>query len=600
VPVPAQPPVDATLTSVDYDLRIDGDLASGEVRLTVDVIKDGWVRVAIPAGLMIREAHLDGKQVSLIAPPPGKEPPGKGQEASHLLLSHTGRSVLTLVVAIPVSSVAGTDILQLPVGAAAVSRASVALPHAGVDVHVAGGLLLDQSEAAGESRWVAYGHGNQALTFSWKRKVDDQRAAQPLKLRGTLTELVGLGEDSTQVNAEVQIEVLQGEAAEVHIQLPEHFAVNQVSGGLVADWESTARELIVTFIQPVQQTASFTLSGEIRLPRDGQIDVPLIRLAAAERESGGVGVEVLGAGEIKQDRKAIGMEEAEAGELGQLISSRQSPSLIAYRLRPAEGQSPRSLALNVARYTPQAVLTANIEEAYYSALITDDGKMLILARLAVRNNQRNFLKLKLPASAVLWSASVGGRPIRPGSAPDGSLLLPLEKNGGAEDAPAFAVEVAYLDRIEAWAGKTEKGRARISLLTLDLPISKSELLVYYSPLFRLTPVPGNLRVATYQRPESPALSSSPGAGGGNSSVTSQAEDGQNASAQNAIAQSEAGQALVSHLHPAMKSTPARNLPIRVSFPYFGPSIFFVSELTSENQTPAVELDYQRDKKRGER
>ena len=34
------------------------------------------------------------------------------------------------------------------------------------------------------------------------------------------------------------------------------------------------------------------------------------------------------------------------------------------------------------------------------------------------------------------------------------------------------------------------------------------------------------------------------------------------------------------------------------FPHFGPSIFLVSELTAENQTPAVEFDFQRERKKG--
>jgi hypothetical protein len=45
--------------------------------------------------------------------------------------------------------------------------------------------------------------------------------------------------------------------------------------------------------------------------------------------------------------------------------------------------------------------------------------------------------------------------------------------------------------------------------------------------------------------------------------------------------------------------PARNLPLRFAFPHFGPSIFLVSELTSENQVPTIELDFSRDRKRGE-
>lgn len=69
---PEGPPVDATLTRVDYDLHIDGDLAAGRASLTVDVLKDGWVRVPIPPGLLVREAKLDGKLVSLVPGAPGK------------------------------------------------------------------------------------------------------------------------------------------------------------------------------------------------------------------------------------------------------------------------------------------------------------------------------------------------------------------------------------------------------------------------------------------------------------------------------------------------------------------------------------------------
>ena len=42
------------------------------------------------------------------------------------------------------------------------------------------------------------------------------------------------------------------------------------------------------------------------------------------------------------------------------------------------------------------------------------------------------------------------------------------------------------------------------------------------------------------------------------------------------------------------------LPVNVRFPAFGPSIFLVSELTSENQFPTAEFSFQHDKKRGVR
>ncbi len=582
-PEPAAPPVEATLSRIDYDLKVDGDLATGEARLTVDVIKNGWVRIAMPDGLMVRDAKLDGRPVNL-----AMNTTDKGPGRADLLLSKTGRSVLTMQIVAPVTTVAGTDILHLPVSNSAVSHATIELVRQGVDVRITGGLLLEHKEHATGSRWVANGRGGEPLTFAWRRKVDDVRASQPLRLRGSITQLVGLGEDATQVNAEVQIEVVQGLADEVRVQLPEQLTVNQVSGATVADWDVANHELKVLFIEPVTNTARFTLSGELRLPRAGKFDVPLLRLPNAERETGGIGVEVLGAGEIKE-RQPNGLEDAEAGELGQIISNRQSPSLIAFRFQPADGKSSRTLSLDVARYTPQAVLTANIEEAEYNTLIAADGKILVQSRFAVRNNQRNFLKLTLPQGAVLWSASVAGRPIRPGKAPDGSYLLPLEKTRSGEEAPAFIVEVSYLDRAASW---TDKGHARVSLVAVDLPISKSHLLIHHPPLFRVTPVPalsGNFRVATYAAPESSALR-----GESTSSLTEQ----QRAEGEIPADQAEAKQLVAKLRNDKGGGKPIRNLPLRVMFPHFGPSIFLVSELTAENQTPSVEFDFQRDRKKG--
>jgi len=42
------------------------------------------------------------------------------------------------------------------------------------------------------------------------------------------------------------------------------------------------------------------------------------------------------------------------------------------------------------------------------------------------------------------------------------------------------------------------------------------------------------------------------------------------------------------------------LPMRVSFPAVGPSIFLASELTAESHGPAIDLSYQKEKKGGVR
>jgi len=597
---PEPPPVEATLTRVDYDLRIDGELASGRASLTVDVLKDGWVRVPVPLGLLVREARLDGKLVSLV---PGSSGKAGGQLSA--LLSHSGRAVLLLDIAIPVASVTGEESIILPSTASGVTRASVHLPRQGVDVRLTGGLLSEKSESATESNWIAYGRGNESLTFAWRRKTEDHRATLPLRMRGSLTQLLGLGEDSTSVNAEVNVEVTQGAARFASIQIPDNVTVNQVLGAMVADWEVKANELTVKFLEPVEQNARFVVAAETRSPRDGQIGIPLFRLLGVERETGGVAVEVLGAGEIK-DLKSEGLDSADATDLGELVSNRQSPSLVAFRFRAGDTKLTRSLSLEVARYTPQAVLLANVSEARYQALISSEGKMLVQARYAVRNNQRNFLKITLPAGATLWSATLAGKTVRPGQSPDGSLLLPLDKARAGEDAPEFAVEIVYLSRGSAW---NDKGQFKLALPALDLAVSRTGLLVYHPPLFKVTPEPGSFRTEPYENPISSALNAPTahgGAAGGivgnvpSSSVAAAALADMDAKDELKAKRSQVATEALLDKFRADSATGKRAgiLPIHVSFPAFGPSVYLVSELTAENQAPSAGLTYQHEKKAG--
>lgn len=602
-------PLDATLTRVDYELQVLGDLATGRANLTVDVLKDGWVRVPVPAGLLVREARLDGKLVSLVPAPAGKS-------GSHLaaLLSHPGRSVLALDIDVAVAANTGDESMSLPSTDSGVTRASVQLPRQGIDLRVSGGILSDKSESSGETKWLAYGRGNEPLTFTWRKKTEDHHVEMPLRLRGSLTQLTSLAEDSTTIYAEANLEIVQGAAREVRIQIPDKLTINQVTGAMVADWEVKNGELAVTFLEPVEHSARFVISGEARLPRDGIIDIPLMRLLNTERDLGGVAVEILGAGEIK-NQKAQGLEDADAGDLGEMIASRQSPALAAFKARAGEAGAVRTLSVNVARYDQQAVLMANIEEARYQVLMSADGKELVQARYAVRNNQRNFVKITLPTGSTVWSASLGGRTIRPGQSPDGSLLLPLEKSRGGEDAPPFVVEIMYITKAPQWQ---EKGKETVTLPALDLPISRTGMLLYYPPMFKVNAEPGTFRTQEYQNPVSAALGTAEGSVSAPAFASGGAMGGVIAgNAPLPQAMQEAERQLTKQNDDKEKKDSTQTLldsfkakssggkvtgilPVSVDFPAFGPSIYLVSELTSENQSPVAAFNFQREKNGGAR
>ena len=117
---PARPPVEAALTRVEYDVRVNGEMAVGQANLTLDVFKDGWVRVPIPAGLLVREAKLSGGVVSLV---PGVGAKGGGQLFA--VVSRAGRATLALEIALPVNSAGGDASLLLPSSESGMVRGSV-------------------------------------------------------------------------------------------------------------------------------------------------------------------------------------------------------------------------------------------------------------------------------------------------------------------------------------------------------------------------------------------------------------------------------------------------------------------------------------------
>jgi hypothetical protein len=561
-PVPPAPPVEATLTRADYDLRVDGDTVAGKATLTIDVMRDGWVRVQIPQGLMVREATLDGQPVSLVEGPP-----------RHVLLSRVGRSVLTLDVVIPMTTSAGAESITIPPSPAPISRARLALPRAGVDLSLSGGFLADRTEGTTESRWTVYGRPQQALGLTWKRKVDDRRADLPLRARARITQLVGLGEETCLVSATVRVEVLQGLARDIVLAIPSGLAVNQVDGATVADWDVTGSQLHVKLLEPAAVEASFVVQADIRTAREGSIAIPIVRMPSAERETGGIAVDVVGAGEIS-GRQALGLEPADPSELGETIASRESPSMIGFRHRPLTGADARSLSVSVVRYTPQAVSIANIEEARYRALVSEDGSLLVEARYAVRNNQRSFLKATLPAGATLWSAEIAGRPVRPGAADSTAVLLPLEKGRAGQEAPTFVVELVYLQHVDPWK---DKGRPRLELPALDLPVSRTGFELRYSPRYRVEAQAGAFRVDVDPGPFAPALRAPvPAPAKDPKSVDERAASGLLALADKF--RREAG-----------GRTVIGSLPVHVLFPAVGPAIFLASELTAESQAPAVDL-----------
>jgi hypothetical protein len=166
-----------------------------------------------------------------------------------------------------------------------------------------------------------------------------------------------------------------------------------------------------------------------------------------------------------------------------------------------------------------------------------------------------------------------------------AVLLPLEKGRAGEQAPTFAVRLVYMQRIDAWG---DRSTARLTLPALDLPASRTDVELHYSPRFRVDVLPGTFRVdrdpgpfaeALRQAAAGPASSPTPATRGGPPNPRPQDE-----------ATSVALQALVDRFKSeAGGRAVVGSFPVHVAFPSFGSSVFLAAELTAEGRAPAVDL-----------
>ncbi|MEO8099739.1 MAG: hypothetical protein ABI811_18725, partial [Acidobacteriota bacterium] len=185
--------------------------------------------------------------------------------------------------------------------------------------------------------------------------------------------------------------------------------------------------------------------------------------------------------------------------------------------------------------------------------------------------------------------SLAGRPVRPGQSPAGGLLFPLAKGRAGDDAPAFAIEILYSLRDTEWL---DKGRAALALPILDLPISRTGVVFYYPPLYRLAVDPGAFRVQAYEAPVSAVL---------NAAVSPLDSSVDSSELGGSAGPSLAAQALVDgYRNRTGGRRAAAALPVRVTFPSVGPSAFLSAELTGEGKSAVIEFEYQQDKKGGVR
>jgi hypothetical protein len=350
---------------------------------------------------------------------------------------------------------------------------------AGIILTTAGSGLAEDyriavlSEPAESNKEVSSAIGKSAAQFV--RKDDDKKQqeqspeAPAAKLSVDISTLVSLGLGSVRYTTTIAYSILRNAVSDFTVALPPDVVITAVEGNDIANWKiintDSQQRVTITLLHPVRDSYQLTIAYEKHIGSASlTMDLAPLTVIGTEWQTGTIGIEAQGK---NIEITAKDFEEAETVDISELpkaiLTSTRHPLVLGFRYFSPSYR----ISIDIEKQKDVPILIAKVEEAYYSTLLTREGKLLAKAVYTVRNNAKQFLKVELPEGAQLWSCFVDNSAARPGKDKEGRITIPLrksEKNGA--ELSRFSVEIVYL--IDHKDFKSF-GRTELLLPKIDLP-----------------------------------------------------------------------------------------------------------------------------------
>src|SRR5262249_12731824 len=282
------PPVAYTIKHADLKLRVTNDTVLGTVVEEGEVFTKGAAKVPLTNGLTILNARQEGKTLPLLQ---------EGSMAT-AVLPGPAEFALTLDTGLPLGIEAGRASFSLPVPAAGSVRLSLVIPGDHSNVRINPGLITNRSSENGQTKIEATLAPGQPANVWWTtREIAAPTVPKEVRFLSDVKTLVSVGESDLRIAALADVTVVQGEPTEFSIAIPEGYEVTGATGATVETAETQNGVLVLKLGSGAPRSHQFLISMEKPIG-DSKTEVPFLSLKDAQRETGEVLVEGVGAMEM--------------------------------------------------------------------------------------------------------------------------------------------------------------------------------------------------------------------------------------------------------------------------------------------------------------
>ena len=325
-------------------------------------------------------------------------------------------------------------------------------------------------------------------------------------IRAEVAHVITLGETRVSGRSVVRYEIQNAPVKEFRFKAPASWRNLEILGAGIRRKDLTDGVWRVELQNKV--VGEYRLQVQWDTPRDASMEQPLggLETLGVERETGFIALIAASQLQLTLPNLPDQWSRIDSRELPDWITPLlgNTPAL-AYRYG-----SPRwNVRVSVHHYENAATLQALVDNLSLRTVLSDDGQQMTQLELGMRNNGRQNLSVTLPPGAIVWSAFVDGRPVRP--ARQGNVLL-LKLEGASQNDAPVPVELTFVGTITF---PKSRGTVTLESPRIDLPIKDARWELFLPPDYsysrfqgtmtyesaELLPLSQDFTIAEYQRQE---------------------------------------------------------------------------------------------------
>lgn len=480
---PEMPPLAYAIKRADLKLQVGSESVVGNLQMQGEVFTKGLTKVPLTSGITVFDARQEGRSLPL-----------EQEGGKHIaILPGPAEFSVTLDAGLHLIQEAGRASFNLPVPSAGSVRLSLVIPGDHTNVRISPGLITSRTSEKGQTSIEATLLPGQATNVWWTtREVAAPTVPKEVRFLSDLKTLVSVSEADIKIATLADISVVQGDPSQFEVEIPQGYELTGATGSTLETSEVQAGVLILKLNSPAQRSHQFLISMEKSINAT-KSDAPFLSFKNTQRETGEILVEGAGTMELTATEGG-GLKRMDLKEVNPYLHSlSRFPLQAAFRYHRQPAETP-TLALEWVRFPDTSVLAAIAERAVVTTLVTSEGKSLTEVTMTIKNQAQPFLKVDLPAGAIL-SAEVAGEKVKPVQGPDGSRVPLLRP--GFRPTDSYNVSFVFM---HSGAPFAKKGDSQLSLPKMDVPISFLQWEVFLPEQYKVRDFGGDALAANLLPP----------------------------------------------------------------------------------------------------